>query len=142
MSALIAWLLWALTAGLAASISLSETTLVVLALVLVFGRRAARPRTGWPLIGPLLAFAGWTIVAALASARPGDSLLATKGLLTLGTFYVVLYALPDTRAAGRFASGLLIAVGIVAVLSIVQVAACPASGTVESSHTAVRLLMR
>ena len=142
MSALIAWLLWALTAGLAASISLSETTLVVLALVLVFGPRSARPRTGWPLIGPLLAFAGWTIVAALASARPGDSLLATKGLLTLGTFYVVLYALPDTRAAGRFASGLLIAVGIVAVLSIVQVAACPASGTVESSHTAVRLLMR
>jgi O-antigen ligase len=142
LSVLIAWLLWALTAGLAASISLSETTLVVLALVLVFGPRAARPRTGWPLIGPLLAFAGWTIVAALASARPGDSLLATKGLLTLGTFYVVLYALPDTRAAGRFASGLLIAVGIVAVLSIVQVGACPASGTVESSHTAVRLLMR
>ena len=44
MSALLAWLLWALTAGLAASITLSETTLVVLAVLLVVVPRAARPR--------------------------------------------------------------------------------------------------
>jgi O-antigen ligase len=143
LSALLAWLLWALTAGLAASITLSETTLVVLAVLLVVGPRAARPRAVWPLLGPLAAFALWTLVAALVSARPAESLLlASRGLLTLGAFYVVLNALPDGRAAGRFASGLLLAVGIVAILSMVQVGLCPASGTIESSHLVVRLLMR
>src|SRR4029077_14608120 len=43
---------------------------------------------------------------------------------------------------GRFASGLLITVAIVALLSMVQVGFCPPAGTVESSHAAVRLLMR
>jgi len=142
LSVLRNWLLVALTAGLAASITLSETTLVVLAFVLVLGPRTARPRAGWPLLGPLLAFVGWTLVTALASARPGESLVASRGLLTLLAFYVVLHALPDTRAAARFASGLLIAVAIVALASIVQVGLCPAGGTLESSHAAVRLLMR
>ena len=142
MNVLRDWLLLALTAGLAASITLSETTLVILAVVLVFGPRTRRPRAEWPLLGPLIAFALWTLVTALASARPGQSFVATRGLLTLGAFYVVLHALPDTRAAGRFASGLLIAVAIVALLSIVQVGLCPAGGTLESGTAAVRLLMR
>jgi O-antigen ligase len=135
------WLLWALTIGLAASISLSETTLVVLAVVLVVDRRA-RPRATWPLIGPLAVFALWTLVTVLASPHPGQSFLASRGLLTLGAFYVVLNALPDARAAGRFASGLLLAVAVVALLSMVQVGFCPPEGTVESSRAAVRLLMR
>ncbi len=142
MTALLAWLLGALTVGLAASITLSESMLVVLAVVLIFGPRGARPRAGWPLLGPVVAFALWTLVAALASARPWESVLASRGLLTLGAFYVVLNALPDARAAGRFASGLLIAVAIVALLSMVQVGFCPPEGTVDSSHAAVRLLMR
>ena len=132
----------ALTVGLAASITLSETTLVALALVLVLGPRSERPRVSWPLIGPIAAFAVWTLVAVLASARPADSLLASRGLLTLLAFYVVLHALPDVRAAMRFANGLLIAVAIVALASIVQVGFCPVQGTVESSHGLVRLLMR
>jgi len=136
------WLLRALTVGLAASITLSETTLVVLAVVLVVGRRAARPRATWPLIGPVIAFALWTLVTVLASRHPGESLLASRGLLTLGAFYVVLNALPDTRAAGRFASGLLIAVATVALLSIVQVGFCPSGGTLETGIAPVRLLMR
>ena len=142
MSALLGGLLWALTAGLAASITLSETTLVVLAVVLVFGRQRARPRVSWPLLGPLVVFALWTLVNALASPRPAESLLACRGLLTLGAFYVVLNTVPDTRTAARFSGGLLLAVGIVALLSIAQVGLCPASGTVESSQAAVRLLMR
>ena len=142
------WLLRALTVGLAASITLSETTLVVLAVVLVAGRlaareRAARVRPAWPLIGPLLVFASWTLVAALASAHPGESLLlASRGLLTLGAFYVVLSALPDTPAAVRFTNELLMAVGIVALLSFVQVGFCPPGGTLETNNAAVRLLMR
>lgn len=146
------WLLGALTVGLAASITLSEATLVVLAVVLVVGgrpvperatpERAAPPRVAWPLIGPMIVFALWTLVTVLASNHPGQSFLASRGLLTLGTFYVVLNVLPDTRAASRFASGVLLAVAVVALLSIVQVGFCPPEGTIESSNAAVRLLMR
>lgn len=142
MSALRAWLLRALTLGLVASISLSEITLVVLGVLLAVGPRSDRPRSGWPLIGPVMAFAAWTLMTALASTRPAESLMAARGILTFGAFYVVLYALPDVRAARRFAVGLLIAVAVVALLSIVQVGLCPPGGTVESSHAAVRLLMR
>jgi O-antigen ligase len=141
LSALRHCLLWALTVGLAASITLSETSLVALAVVLILGAKTARPRPALPLIGPLIAFALWTLVTALASGRPGESLLASRGLLTLGAFYVVLYALPDTRAAGRFASGLLGAVAVVALVSMVQVGFCPPDGTLDSGGAAVRLLM-
>src|SRR5438874_4318734 len=87
------WLLLALTLGLAASISLSQLTLVALAAWLAFGpRRAGARHAGWPLAGPLAAFAAWTLVAVLASPRPLESLVAAKGLLALGAFYVVRYA--------------------------------------------------
>src|SRR5207249_4377021 len=134
-------LLVALVLGLAASITLSETTLVVLALLLLFGRRPARaPGPGWPLRAPMAAFAAWTLVAALASSRPLESLAASKGLLTLGAFYVVLHALPDRRAAGRFADGLFVAVSVVALLSLVQVGFCPPEGTVSGDGGLTRLL--
>src|SRR5207249_3214061 len=84
-----------------------------------------------------LAFAVWTLVTVLASTRPGESLAASRGLLTLLAFYVVLHTLPDARRAARFASGLLIAIAIVALLSIVQVGFCPTGGTLESSHAAI-----
>src|SRR5207245_721943 len=67
---------------------------------------------------------------------------ASRGLLTLLAFYVVFHALPDARRAARFANGLLIAIAIVALLSIVQVGFCPTGGSLESSHAAIRLLMR
>jgi len=54
----------------------------------------------------------------------------------------VFHALPDARRAARFANGLLIAIAIVALLSIVQVGFCPTGGSLESSHAAIRLLMR
>lgn len=135
------WLLLALTLGLAASISLSELTLVALAAWLAFGpREADARRAGWPLAGPLVAFAAWTLVAALAAPRPVESLAAAKGVLTLGAFYVVRRALPDRPAARRFLTGLFVAVSVVALLSLVQVGLCPPSGSVESGP--VRLLFR
>jgi len=137
------WLLLALTVGLATSITLAEIALVALAAWLVLGRRYARaPSAAWPLLGPLAAFAAWTIVAALVSARPLESLVAARGLLTLAAFYVVVNALPDARAAERFATGLFVAVTIVALLSIVQVSFCPAEGTVASAPAPLHLLMR
>src|SRR5439155_1650071 len=78
-------LLVALVAGLAASITLAETTLVVLALWLVFGPRPAGTlRVRWPLLAPFVAFAVWTLVAALASDRPREGLLSSRRVLTLG----------------------------------------------------------
>src|SRR5262249_30655159 len=50
-----------------------------------------------------------------------------KTLLTLGTFYVVLHALRDRDDAHRLADALFILTAVVAALSIVQVAACPAT---------------
>jgi O-antigen ligase len=89
----------------------------------------------------MIAFAGWTLVTVVASNHPGQSLLASRGLLTLGAFYVVLNALPDTRAAGRFTSGLLLAVAVVALASMVQVGFCPPIGTLDTGSAPVRLLM-
>jgi O-antigen ligase len=117
-------LLVILAIGLACSITLSEITLLVLAAVLLAG---ARPEARWlraPLAAPLLAFAGWTLITAAASLEPGDSLRATKSLLTLATFWIVLDALPDAAAARRFASVVFVCVAVVALLSIVQVAGC------------------
>src|SRR5439155_18356800 len=116
-------------------------TLVVLAAWLAFGpRETGARRAGWPLAGPLVAFGAWTLVTALAAPRPAESLVAAKGLLTLGAFYVVRYALPERRAAARFLAGLFVAVSVVALLSVLQVGLCPPSGSVETGP--MRLLFR
>lgn len=109
------------------SITLSQTALAALAVLLALDawRRRSLPRE-WPLALPVLAFAGATVLAALASARPLDSLVAAKSLLSLGAFYVVLFAVPDGTAAHRVFRLLLIVVGVVAVLSLIQVTFCPA----------------
>jgi O-antigen ligase len=120
-----------LAAGLAFSITLSEVTLLVLAAVLL-ARGGAGALRGAPLAAPLLGFAGWTLVAAAASAQPGDSLRAAKSLAVLATFWIVLAALPTSAAARRFATALFVTVSAAALLSIVQVAGCPPDGGYES----------
>jgi len=120
-------LLVVLAIGLAFSITLSEFTLLILAVVLLAGvRTEALARA--PLAAPLLAFAAWSIVAALTSAEPAESLRATKSLLPLATFWIVLTALPGAAAARRFATIVFIAVTAAALASIVQVVRCPADG--------------
>ena len=56
---------------------MTQIALGALAAWLVLARRAAlvAPLRA-PLLGPIVAFAGWTVVAALASARPLESLVA------------------------------------------------------------------
>ena len=83
------------------------------------------PRLRFPLAVPLALFAAWTVVAALGSARPLDSLLSSKGLLNLAGLWIVASALGDSLSARRFLTSLAVALGVVAALSIVQVAACP-----------------
>ncbi|HEU5321568.1 MAG TPA: hypothetical protein VFX28_12235, partial [Methylomirabilota bacterium] len=120
--ALRGWLLPALVAGLAASVSLAQAALAALAVwVLVARRRGLVAPLQWPLAAPLAAFAGWSVVAALASERPLESLAGARGLLDLAGLWVVLNALPDAGAARRFAAALLGALGLVAAAAIVQV---------------------
>jgi O-antigen ligase len=115
----------ALAVGLAVSITLSELALAGLALVSVFegGVRSRR----WPLAWPFGAFVAWTVVAALASPRPLDSLFEAKSILWLAAFYVVLHTLDDRAGTHRFVLLLFGLVAAVGALSIVQVMACPAT---------------
>src|SRR5205085_5069673 len=123
----VAALLVVLAAGLAFSITLSETTLVVLAALLIVSGSADALRRA-PLTGPIVAFAAWTLVAAALSAEPADSLRATRSLLPLATMWIVLAALPSSAAARRFATALFVAVAAAALTAIVQVVTCPADG--------------
>jgi hypothetical protein len=113
-----------LVAGLAASITLSQTMLVVLALWLLRERHRGRVQLAWPLGVPIAAFAGWTVLAALLSRAPAESLRASQSLLSLAALWVVLHAVGDARRARWFATALFVAMAVVAALSIVQVSTC------------------
>jgi len=119
-------LLVLLAVGFAASISLSEAVLAALALWLVTtGRARGGSRTlAWPLAGPIVAFACWTVVTALASGRPLESLFAAKNLLILATVWIVFHALPDVGGAHRFVTRLGWALALVSLVAIAQVATC------------------
>jgi O-antigen ligase len=116
-------LLVALTVGLSVSITVAELAFAGLALVGLF-QRDRRPMH-WPLALPFGAFAAWTVVAALASQRPLDSLFEAKSILCLAAFYVVLRSLEHRVAVHRFVLVLFSLVMAVGTLSIIQVAACP-----------------
>jgi O-antigen ligase len=119
-------LLAVLVLALVTSISLSQITLGILTVWLFLARRAGVvPRLRLPLAVPLAVFAGWTVVAALTSAQPMESFVSSKNLVNLAGLWVVASALGDSRSARRFLTALAVALGVVAALSIVQVAACP-----------------
>ncbi len=126
-------LLGALVAGLAVSITVSESALVALGLWLVLTRRRT---LAWPLLAPMAAFAAWTVVAALTSAQPADSLRSAKSVLVLAAFWVVVNALPDARAARAFLLALFAVLAVVGLASIVQVAACPPAPAVAPGAAA------
>src|SRR5207237_303421 len=88
-----------LVVGLAVSITLSETSLVVLAAWLVWTRRArTMSRASWPLLAPVLAFSAWSILTAALSSTPLESLRATKTLLPLATLWIVFGVLAVASA--------------------------------------------
>ena len=113
-----------LVAGLAASITLSQTMLVVLTLWLLREWHRGRLAPTWPLAVPIAAFAGWTILTALLSAAPVESLRASHSLIGLATLWVVLHTVEDGRRARWFATALFVAMVAVAALSVLQVATC------------------
>ena len=111
-------------AGLAASITLSQTMLVVLTFWLLREWHRGRLALTWPLAVPIGAFAGWTLLTALLSAAPAESLRASHSLIGLATLWIVLHAVEDGRRARWFATALFVAMMAVAALSVVQVATC------------------
>ncbi len=119
-------LLVALVVGLALSISVSQIALAGLAAWLLLARWAGRlPPLQLPLLGPIAAFAAWSVVTALASERPLEGLYTCKSLLNLAALFVIANALPDAASARRFATWLVLAVAAASVLALVQVAVCP-----------------
>jgi O-antigen ligase len=118
-------LLGAFLAGLAVSISLAQAALALLAARWLWRLATGRARHPWPLALPFLAFAGASLLAAVLSARPLESLAALRGLLLIVTVYVALDALPDARAAERALMALLALTAAVSVLGVLQVALCP-----------------
>jgi putative inorganic carbon (HCO3(-)) transporter len=113
--------------GLGYSITLAQIALALLGLCwLARLREPGRWQSlRFPLLAPGLALAAVTILAALASARPGASLRDAKSLLLLGTFYLVLHAVDGPGRAHRFLTLLSLSLGSVAIWGILQVTLCP-----------------
>jgi O-antigen ligase/polysaccharide polymerase Wzy-like membrane protein len=115
----------AFAVGLAFSISLSELSLalLVVALALDGSRRPWRASLGWPIA----IFLAWTAVAALASARPVESLFESKESIWLLTIPVLANALDDRVAAQRWVRLLLTCTAIASLFAIAQHGLCPAT---------------
>ena len=103
-----------------------EIALVALALLTVRRLIRGEARVTWPLAWPMAAFAAATLLAAALSARPGESLLASRTLLLLLSVWVIQDAVPDAGAAARMLSLLLAVIGAVSLFGIGQVAFCHA----------------
>ena len=127
MIALRRGLLAAFVVGLCCSITLCEGALALLTLLWLWRLHdpEVRRMQAWPLWRPVLAFAGATILSALASGHPAASLAASKGLLLTAALYVTADALVDAREADRVISWLALAAGGAALAGLVQIAACP-----------------
>jgi putative inorganic carbon (HCO3(-)) transporter len=121
-------LLGAYILGLGVSITLAEAALVGLVLRWVWRLARGEARKGWPLAWPLVAFAGATVLAALLSDWPGDSLFSARKVLLLGGLWVVHDALPDARAAARALTALLAVLGVVGAVGVLQVTFCAELG--------------
>ena len=136
-------LLLVLVAGLAVSISLAQITLgVLIAWVLLARWTGVLPRLRWPLLPPIVAFAAWSVVAALASEQPAVSAWELKHLLSLGAIFVIVNALPEPADARRFAVWLLLALTAAAVFGLVQVALCPGPEAVGTGTAVLGKFLR
>jgi O-antigen ligase len=113
--------------GLGVSITLSESALALLSLLCVWRLRArdARAAARWPLWPPVAAFSVATILSALGSGHPVESLLASKTLLLVAALYVTANALRDTEAADSFLTALSLVVALAALIGLLQVTLCP-----------------
>jgi len=119
----------AFVVGLGLSISLSESALAALTVLWLWRLRdpGVRRAQSWPLWGPMLAFSGVTILSALLSGYPVESLVHCKSLLLGLVLYVTADALAGTDDAERFLTFLSIVVTIAAAMGLLQFGLCPTS---------------
>jgi len=122
-------LLGAFVVGLGLSITLSETALALLSLVLLWQLRDPRARgeSRWPLWQPVLAFTVVSLISALASDDPRAAVASCKGLLLVAALYVTANSLSGPEDARPFLSGLLIAAAVASAVAILQTTICPGS---------------
>ena len=135
MTALRRILFAAFVLGLGLSITLSETALVLLTLLWLWTLRTPHARAAalWPLLPPVLAFSGVTVLSALASGHPGSSLAAAKGLLLVAALYVTADLLYGPEDADRFLWALSVVVAAAAAVGLLQVSLCPSPTAPELS---------
>ena len=133
MTALSRGLLAAFVVGLGLSITLSETALALLTVLWLVRLRtpAGRAEARWPLWRPVAVFSAVTLVSALASGHPGESLVASKGLLLVAALYVTAAMLHDAADADRFLTGLILVLTVAAVIGLLQVGVCPGPAAPE-----------
>jgi len=74
----------------------------------------------------VLAFAAVTVLSALASDAPRAALSSSRGLLLMAALWAVAGLLRDARDADRLLSALAVLAAGVALVGVLQVAACPA----------------
>lgn len=121
------FLLGALVLGIPLSITLAQSALAALAVVLAWRLFTRQSRlAGWPLAVPFLAYAAASLLSGLRVLPPDAALSSLRNFLLVAAFYVVLEALPDARRASRFVAALLALIGFVGAVSVLQVAFCPA----------------
>ena len=85
----------------------------------------AEPLRHHPLTPPLLSFAGLTLLSALSSGDPGESLSrAIHSILRMAMFYLVLWHTRDTTHALRVWQGFLAVLTLMACYGLLQAYAC------------------
>ncbi len=119
-------LLGAFVAGLGLSITLAESALACLTLLWLWRLRdpAVRASQPWPLGAPVVALGAVTLISALLSGHPIQSVLAAKGFLLTAGLYITADAVRDRPTADRLLLGLTVAATVAAVVGLLQVGLC------------------
>lgn len=120
------WLLAAFLIGLGVSITLAQSALGALVGLWLFRLRdpAARAALTFPLAGPFLAFIGASLLADLLSADVAGSLFASRELLLVAVFFLLVNTLRGSDGAEWLLERIFLVMASVAVLSLLQVALC------------------
>jgi len=98
-------LLAAYVVGLALSITVAETALVLLAIRWLVRLVSGRARPGWPLAWPIAAFAIVSLAAGALAARPADGVWNARFVVLLASIWILRDAWPDAVRARRVFRG-------------------------------------
>ena len=112
--------------GLGVSITLAQAALAGLVVLWLLRLRApaARATLTFPLAGPFLGFIAATLVADFLSAHVAGSLYASKQLLLMAIFFVLVNTLRGSESAEQLLGRIFLVLAFVSGLSLLQVALC------------------